>query len=31
MTLNHNYDYFNGGCHGMVANGFRYMQGGISW
>jgi len=20
MTSNHNYDYFNGGCHGMAAN-----------
>ena len=22
MTSNHNYDYFNGGCHGMAANVF---------
>ena len=24
MTSNHNYDYFNGGCHGMAANSLLY-------
>ena len=23
MTSNHNYECFNGGCHGMAANGSR--------
>jgi hypothetical protein len=23
MTSNHNYDYFNEGCHGMAANGLQ--------
>ena len=29
MTSNHNYDYFNGGCHGMAANGQGYAQCGL--